>query len=659
MVRGKSSFLISLSLSTLLAPYYAAAQQIIEHRNPQSREIVALGVVAKADDNKCQQLQPLSKEEKVKRARDFIYSQTNSFPLAEGIELVALHINTDKLGRSHIRFNLKYKNIPLLHAQVIAHLSCSGEVTGINGQAIKEINIEALPKFNKQAAVEKAKAELGLSDEDINKIKARLAINVANKSAKQKAAVQQLVWQVIVRYGQPERLKEVLINAQQGRVIAVNSGEKTDLNRQIYDCSLGDGNCYAGLYDEAKNYTFGRQEGAEECGANPKYNDNDTDNLYSFLGSIHELVKEKLGRDGANNKGGISPDASAYAPEVTNAFTYADSADVKHDAAMFCPNAFYSPIGYMSFCRGMVSSEIVGHEYGHALENFSVKNDTEKSWGLNYVRESGAISEGLADYFSALVERKIYGFTDWQMWLDDYSTRNMASPIRSKGRLGGLPARYNSDVYYCGEGDNGGVHYNSTVFSHLAYVLENGGEFNNCRIQGLGQDKAFNVIYRAVSNYFTPSTSFYEAAIGLSYACRDLYDRKTCDQVLKATLAAELNQGGTCSDSFRLSPKNICSAIDLKYIEPKNPSLRLRGKDLYFELRERGRNDYKIRLQITSTDEEGNPVVKTRTVKVKKNLGVFRNLPAKSIVQFRYQYFAREYPSYFSKFSQPRLLAVK
>ncbi len=105
--------------------------------------------------------------------------------------------------------------------------------------------------------------------------------------------------------------------------------------------------------------------------------------------------------------------------------------------------------------------DIVAHEYMHSVEAFHS--------GMIYSGESGAIMEALSDIFGELVEAwHTQGAPDWQTG----SFRNLQTPEET-----GNPSVYHGEYWLPtgpGERDNGGVHNNSTVISHAAYLMWNG-----------------------------------------------------------------------------------------------------------------------------------------------------------------------------------------
>ncbi len=103
--------------------------------------------------------------------------------------------------------------------------------------------------------------------------------------------------------------------------------------------------------------------------------------------------------------------------------------------------------------------DVVAHEYMHSVEQYHSH--------MTYEGESGAIMEGLSDIFGEMVEAWHTNEIDWI-----HGNRNIKDPNESS-----------NPWFYYGEhwtnpkdidDDQGGVHNNSTVISHAAYLMWNG-----------------------------------------------------------------------------------------------------------------------------------------------------------------------------------------
>ena len=70
------------------------------------------------------------------------------------------------------------------------------------------------------------------------------------------------------------------------------------------------------------------------------------------------------------------------------------------------------------------------------------------------------------------------------------------------------------DEYVTTDDDNGGVHVNSTIVSHAAWLMTEGG--------GLGADASSRIWFRALERYLTAQATFLDAADATVAASKDL-----------------------------------------------------------------------------------------------------------------------------------------
>jgi Zn-dependent metalloprotease len=150
------------------------------------------------------------------------------------------------------------------------------------------------------------------------------------------------------------------------------------------------------------------------------------------------------------------------------------------------------------------------------------------------------------------------------------------------GRSGGIrdmwhppcfndPGRVLETRYWCGTGDNGGVHINSGVSNHAFALLVDGGTYNSRTITPIGMTKAAHIYWRAMSVYQGPTTDFPEHADAMDQSCADLIgqpitslttgevigdtiDASDCQQVANAMAAVDMRTEPPCDFDVILEP---------------------------------------------------------------------------------------------------------
>jgi thermolysin len=158
---------------------------------------------------------------------------------------------------------------------------------------------------------------------------------------------------------------------------------------------------------------------------------------------------------------------------------------------------------------------VVAHVFLHGV--------TQATSGLVYEGESGALNESLSDVFGTFVELRA-GHGNWTIGEGVASTplRDLARPSRS-----GLPAHMSQYVRLPLDPDHdmGGVHTNSTIPSHAAYLVAVGGtsEISHVHVTALGVTRTRAIWYRAATIYLHAHGTFADFAAATHAAAEDLY----------------------------------------------------------------------------------------------------------------------------------------
>jgi bacillolysin len=153
--------------------------------------------------------------------------------------------------------------------------------------------------------------------------------------------------------------------------------------------------------------------------------------------------------------------------------------------------------------------DVVGHELFHGV--------TESSAGLIYLNQSGAIDEAISDYFGNAIDVDNTPGASTEDPTAGYLGEDLCKVEEPSGWI--CPFRDLNEgattddyVYYLIDFDNGGVHFNSTIF---------GGALWDIREQ-LDDDLADRIIFRAVTEYMTPLDDFYDGREAILRAAADL-----------------------------------------------------------------------------------------------------------------------------------------
>lgn len=180
----------------------------------------------------------------------------------------------------------------------------------------------------------------------------------------------------------------------------------------------------------------------------------------------------------------------------------------------------------------LVSLDVVGHEFAHGF--------TQYTCGLVYAYEPGALNESLSDIMGKAIEwyaDSTSGKFTWNLPDDIGMTfRDMKNPNTRS-----MPKYYKGLYWYTGPGDNGGVHYNSSLFNYWFYLLADGDSGTNekgykFKVDSIGFFKASSLAYRLQAYYLTSTSQYPDAGDYAWMAAADLFGY--CSKEYKAVLEA-------------------------------------------------------------------------------------------------------------------------
>ncbi len=189
--------------------------------------------------------------------------------------------------------------------------------------------------------------------------------------------------------------------------------------------------------------------------------------------------------------------------------------------------------------------DLVGHEYAHGV--------TENTSGLLYYCDAdaqpGALDEAFSDIMGTAAEfywqdpGQGFDVSDWLLGEDIdppyvgslyYGApgymRDLSDPNSTFMEYQGVANPYPCHLSQCRVFENpasdwGGVHFNSTLYSHAFYLLAAGGtnRVSGLGVTAIGLDAASKVFYRAWTHYLTPRADYLDAANALLLSASDLY----------------------------------------------------------------------------------------------------------------------------------------
>jgi bacillolysin len=214
----------------------------------------------------------------------------------------------------------------------------------------------------------------------------------------------------------------------------------------------------------------------------------EADAAYTNLGRVYDYYEQTFGRDSYDGKGA----------DLIATINFCEKAGVP------LQNAYWDG-SQMKFGEGYASAlDITAHELTHAV--------TERTAGLDYSCQSGALNEAISDIFATNVDG------NWQIGEDlpGGAIRDFADP--SKGHPP-QPATVDDFVVMENDGtpfsDYGGVHYNSGIINHAYYLL----------VQSVGRDKAQRIVYKALTEHLRSDSDFEDFRDATLQSAEELYGK--------------------------------------------------------------------------------------------------------------------------------------
>lgn len=169
--------------------------------------------------------------------------------------------------------------------------------------------------------------------------------------------------------------------------------------------------------------------------------------------------------------------------------------------------------------------DVTAHEMTHGIISHTAN--------LVYRDQPGALNESFADVFGAIIDEK-----DWEIgedimapaaiaegnWrlrsLSDPNSVVVTNPQRAAYGSGVYPAHMDEYYHMPRNVDNGGVHVNSSIPNHAAYLIG----------QEIGREKLGQIYYRALTVYLTPYSEFSDARQAIVQSAIDIYGEGSAEE---------------------------------------------------------------------------------------------------------------------------------
>jgi len=420
----------------------------------------------------------------------------NQYKSIYGLEMIDNSLKyeltkTDNYGLKHVIFQQEYEGVPVFDGELRFHFDTNEDLSSINGNVMPNIQLNPLARLSSSEAGNIALDKI--EGQDLNNSGELLYVYSNTLYIFPKGLVEgyvssyHLAYEVEIRNDMDVR-EFLYIDAHTGKLVEQFTGIAHALDRVLY---------------ENNTSTITWQEGNAFPGSLDQWQQNElvaAEHTYNFF-------KNAFGYVSYNG-------ADAQMRTINN-------------APINCPNASWNG-STANYCTGTAADDVVAHEWGHAYTQFTS--------GLIYAYQSGALNEAYSDIWGETIDL----LNNYQDAGEDLSIRtgcNSSDRWRmgeDASAFGGAirdmwdppcnndPGKGTDPQFWCGSGDNGGVHINSGVPNHAYALLVDGGTFNGVTISSIGFTKAAHIFWRAQSEYLTQSSNFLDFADALEASCNDL-----------------------------------------------------------------------------------------------------------------------------------------
>ncbi|WP_434683256.1 M4 family metallopeptidase [Bacillus sp. PM5] len=273
------------------------------------------------------------------------------------------------------------------------------------------------------------------------------------------------------------------------------------------------------------------------------FNDPKAVSAHFLATKVYDFYKDKYKRNSFDNKG-------KKVVSVVHAWHSGETDDPKNWGNAFSANI--NNVSMLIYGDPMVRAfDIAGHEFTHAV--------TSSESNLEFFGESGAINEALSDIMGTAIEKYVNnGEFNWTIGEQSGSVlRNMKNPSSVKFFDGvPYPDDYSKFSDLNGE-DNEGVHFNSSIINKVAYLIAQGGTHNGVTVNGIGEDKMFDIFYYANTDELNMTSNFSELRLACLKVATNKYGANSIEveAVQKAFDAAKIK--GTVKEDEKTKANQV------------------------------------------------------------------------------------------------------
>jgi Zn-dependent metalloprotease len=390
---------------------------------------------------------------------------------------------TDGLGYTSLRFEQQLVGYPVLDTDLRAQINRDGVLETINGRLVPDMQLPALrPNISSAAAVQRAQQQVGGTLQEEPRVGlARIG------------GIDYLVWEIWLLDKQRPARWRMRLNALDGNVLDRIDVLHSARDRKTYDA-------------EMNTFLPGTLTRSE---ATPPVADEVVNAAHDHAKTVYDYMYGRFRRDSIDNAGMTIISTVHFAEGYNNAFW--DGSQIVYGDG---DGRFFAPLAQ--------SLDVVAHELTHGI--------TERTAGLYYSQQPGALNESFSDIFGILIDT-----ANWEIGETVYTPETPGDALRSAAdpTRYGDPSVWGEYLYAASSNDNGAIHSNSGILNHIAYELAT----------TIGRDKTAQIFYRTLTQKLTANSDFLITRNLTIQACQELIGTvgmapRDCEDVRMAFIRA-------------------------------------------------------------------------------------------------------------------------
>lgn len=555
LINGLGKKVVSSSLSALVLSSFLFSGLIQANETQAASQVVAPQLVASELPQESLTgilSTPLTSDQSV---INYVTSNKSLFGLSDPSEQLMLMNKTfDATGQSHYLYQLQHNGIPVYGKYMRVHLNAGKRISEIRNQMtsvpLPLMPLTTKPSLSVEEAILALKAdlekEIGRSiqldtmlDDSISSPASSASLIIYPYKGKSYLAYETNLnflqptpgnWvayidaqsgQIIDKYNKIAHIQtaasiEGVGHSSASRVLNVTFDDLDDasVTNDVYRLDDRSKNMYNEELDTGKILTFNFNDIIVDKNSPPvtvpvdasASLDEDVVDAHFYSGVVYDYFKNNFNRNSIDNLGMDMVSVVHYLG--VDLLPY-DNAFWNGSFMVYGDGKGVSNGGFDCFTCAL---DVVGHEITHGI--------TERTANLEYRHQSGALNESFSDIFGALIEMDYENSEDWTIAEDSNKTlRDMVDPTLYK-----QPAHMNNFKYLSrdSDGDYGGVHINSGIQNHAAYLIATG--IDSLNLNGIdGKEVLQDLSYDVLVNRMMPTSDFEDARDAYVASAESLY----------------------------------------------------------------------------------------------------------------------------------------